>query len=88
MGVVTEVGSKVEKFKVGDKVRVNIDAFESHSTGLQVRKYNGLRSKISKVCSVKNQHYYELEGFVSEFGIPFSFVGDWLILCEESEGEQ
>ena len=74
--------------KVGDLVRVDIDAFESHSTGLQVKKFNGLRSRISAVKTVKGGSYYQLRDFKSQYGIPYSFIGSWLILLEESEGEQ
>ena len=74
--------------KIGDRVKVRIDPFDENGTGKEIRRFNGLKSKITSVKTVKGGHYYTLAGFESSYGIPFSFVGDWLILCEESEGEQ
>ena len=73
--------------KIGDRVKVRIDPFDENGTGKEIRRFNGLKSKVSAVKSVKGGCYYELENFKSDYGIPFSFVGDWLILCDESEGE-
>lgn len=62
--------------KQGDIVRVNIP--EEYINTDPIRKFNGGEYKISSIKG-KNGRIYELEGVVSSRGVPFSFVGEWLI---------
>lgn len=74
-------------FKIGEEVRVWLPKDDITVTpGMMA--YNGQVSTISKRCrkkSRKNNYYnipsiygYELEGMVSEYGIPYTFLSDFL----------
>lgn len=74
----------------GDRVKVYLPKKEL-TLSQAVRQFHGIETKIS------GQHFYTegggkrtyyLAGCVSDFGIPYEFLAEWLIpLDEESEGE-
>lgn len=70
--------------KVGDDVLVTLP-HKSEYLEIRVdnlRKFDGKMMKVKKKVKYKTntQAYYELEGAVSEgYGIPFSFLHEWLI---------
>ena len=61
-------------------VRVKIKPDELH--GQEVAKFNGQQFLVSKVKRLRTHdtygYMYELRGCVSEKGIPYTFVEEWL----------
>lgn len=79
--------------KKGDWVIVNLPSNDNTVT-LGMKKYNGIEVQISKVCRKKTKtpntlnnlpsvYGYELDGVVSPYGIPYTFVSEFLIPCVE-----
>ena len=61
-------------------VRVKIDPDELHGQG--VKKFNGQQFLVSRAKRLRHhgttEYIYELRGCVSEKGVPYSFVEEWL----------
>ena len=78
----------VSRFKLGEKVTIVLDPLDISVTNGML-KYNGLDAAISKICKAtgSNRVYqpygYELEGCVSDMGIPYTFTKDMLVLVGE-----
>ena len=71
--------------KLGTKVRVFISSKDECYSML--KKYNGKEMIISRKVIKGPIIYYELEGAVSDMGIPYSFAPDHLInMSNPNEG--
>lgn len=67
----------------GDRVKVFLPPVDIAVTK-QMRQYHGLETTIEKVVSAQFKKNgpvktYRLEGCVSEMGVPFTFMAEWLI---------
>lgn len=62
-------------FEIGERVKV---VPKAESTAVSIRKFEDHVFTVSKVKWFKTTRYYELQGCVSEKGVPYSFAGDWL----------
>lgn len=72
-----------QHIKTGDRVRIKIDPAEQ--TALKLYKLNG---KVAEVDSCRliargGGFIYTLGGCVTDKGIPYSFVEDWLERVED-----
>lgn len=71
------------EYKTGQKVCVILDGSKFITD--KMKYFNHQTYHISRVRHLKQRGtthywtYYELEGCVSEKGVPYSFVGEWLI---------
>lgn len=63
----------MKTLKVGDKVTVKVP--EDDECFAILEKYNGREMVISRKSLRGSQSYYELEGAVSDRGIPYAFIG-------------
>lgn len=62
--------------KMGDRVKVNAPEDATAST---IRKLNGCMFVVKRCSGYRNGTcYYELFEAVSDYGIPYAFVEDWL----------
>lgn len=68
-----------DRLKKGDRVLISLPPSEHTLQGSALWHFEGMEATISRIKSVKSYTYYELDGAVSGYGIPFGFVKDWLI---------
>ena len=62
--------------RMGSKVRVNVPKEKAH---YQVEKYNGQEFVVKGRSQYNNgKCIYELYGAVSDMGVPYGFVEEWL----------
>ena len=65
----------------GDKVLVALPPAIKENTlrNSPLRQFDGMSTTIRAVKHVKSYAYYELNGMVSKYGVPYAFTRDWLI---------
>ena len=66
-------------FQIGDIVTIHIP--EDMISCAAIGQYDGKQGRIARLChgAGSNHGYSELEGVVSDSGIPFSFLNEWLL---------
>lgn len=69
------------KTKVGDEVLVSLPSDEMIPENMS--KYHGAIATVDKIRKIKRANitetYYELSGAVSDKGIPYGFMKEWLL---------
>lgn len=77
--------------KVGDLVLLHLNSPGSVGITPGLKKYKGKEFKIRRRRDVNVQsksgtyiHYYELDGCVSDAGVPFGVTEDWITSLEEN----
>ena len=75
------------KHKRGSEVIVNLpDADDAVTEGM--RKFQGIVGTISDIKTLDRgnttESYYELAGAVSDKGVPYGFIGSWLIVSSRA----
>lgn len=67
----------------GDMVLISLPPNEHSLRNSALWHFEGMETTISKVKSVKNYIYYELDGVKSKYGVPYGLLKDWLIKVKE-----
>lgn len=81
----------VSSFRVGQEVYLTLDSIGPVGITEGMRKYRGRKFRISNYKSLTgeaatNRHcYYELEGCVSKYGVPYSITPDWIVPAREAD---
>lgn len=78
--------------KKGDMVKIKLDK-NSNTVTPGMLPYDGELARVSRVggrCNVNGndrqlRYIYELEGVISPYGIPYSFIREMLISSDEEE---
>lgn len=63
--------------KEGDRVTVRVKKNDCNIDSL--KKFNGQGAVVSKVIPKGFGTFYELEGFVTDFNIPYTFLAEHLV---------
>ena len=75
------------RLRLGQKVQIAYDPNDYTVKTNPATKYNGTVTTISRIRVLRYAStystYYELEGIESEWGIPYSFIGEQLFVIEE-----
>lgn len=73
----------------GDDVMVHIP-LEDRTHNEELMKYQGVVMPVTRRVSGfrRTKYYFELEGAVSDKGIPYAFIMDWLVKMDEDDDEQ
>lgn len=71
------------KLKKGDMVLIALPPDETALANSPLWHFEGMETTISKVKTVKNYIYYELNGVKSKYGVPYGLLKDWLIKVKE-----
>lgn len=65
--------------KEGSKVMVALPPKEGTLSNSPLRQFDGMSTTIRAVKHLKSYAYYELNGMVSKYGVPYAFLKEWLI---------
>ena len=73
----------MSEFKVGDPVLLTLDSPGDLGITNGLKRYKDRRFRISRVGTIAPKTgspciYYELDGCVSEKGVPYSVTEDWI----------
>lgn len=66
------------KLGVGDKVTIVIPPLDRCGSFELRKKFNGKSFCIEHVRTLKGVYLYRLHGVKSRFGVPYTFLRDWL----------
>lgn len=72
-----------EHLHKGDRVLISLPPNEHSLGNSALWHFEGMETTISKVKTVKNYIYYELDGVKSKYGVPYGLLRDWLIKVKE-----